>query len=141
MIELGTGQLTWNTFERRTDRYGSVALMDDAKPGGSGKQIQWAEGAAEMAGAFGYLVAYVIETRKSDHIGDLFRGIAPEKPEVDEVIELGPGELFFEEMDGTLYVGLTPLDGRPNDWLDPHDLYRLHQQTVRLAFALDEDHE
>lgn len=32
-------------------------------------------------------------------------------------------------------VGLRPAVPRPSDWLDPHRLYRAHDQTVALYFA------
>ncbi len=139
MIELGTGQLSWHAHERRSDRYGTIALWDDATPGGDGKHLPWPDEANAMQGQSGYLVAYVIETRKSDHVGDLFHKIFPEEPEVDEVVELGPGVLFFEEIDGGMYVGLKPAGSRTEFWLEPIDLYRLHQQTVRLCFAREDD--
>lgn len=41
--------------------------------------------------------------------------------------------LAFAEGDA---VGLRPLDGRETDWLDPHVLYRLHDQTVALRLEL-----
>lgn len=139
MIELGTGQLSWHGSERRSDRYGTVALWDDATPGGNGEQLTWPQEALAAAGKTGYLIAHIIETRQSDHIGDLFRGFKPVTPEVDEVIEMGPGVLFFEQIDDLVCAGLRPDDGRTDDWLDPHDLYRLHQQTVRLEFAAEDD--
>ena len=139
MIELGTGQLSWHAAERRTDRYGTVALWDDATPGGDGKRLPWPDDAHALQGKRGYLIAHVLETRKSDHIGDLTHSFFPEEPEVDEVVEFGPGTLFFEELDDESYVGLTPDDNRPAFWLEPTDLYRLHQQTVRLEFAAEDD--
>lgn len=140
MIELGMGQLSWHAEERRTDRYGTVCLWSDASPDKPGIPLPWKPEAAACDGKTGYLVAYVLETRESAHIGDLMRGIYTERPVVDEVVELGPGILFFEEKPPWgVHVGLRPDDGRDTDWLDPHELYRLHQQTVRLYFAAEDD--
>lgn len=85
-------------------------------------------------GARGYLVATVLETRQSDHIGDSFRGLSPSTPRIGEEITLGgPGELFIE-MDFAPVVGLRPDNDRETDWLNPKSLYRCHNQTVRLEF-------
>ncbi len=142
MIELGTGQLSWHIAERRTDRYGTVGLWIDATPENpvTSERIAWSEEGRQAEGKKGVLIAYVIETRDSDHVGDFFRNIAPVRPEVDEQIELGWGTLFFEQIAlDEEYVGLRPDDDRPNDWLNPNELYRAHQQTVRLCFALEDD--
>lgn len=139
MIELGTGQLSWHASERRNDRYGTVGLWVDASPVDpeTTDRIAWSAEGRQAEGKKGVLIAYVIETRDSQHVGDLMRDIHPVKPEVDEQIELGSGTLFFQQIDDDVwYVGLRPDNDRPNDWLDPHELYRVHQQTVRLCFAL-----
>jgi hypothetical protein len=31
-------------------------------------------------------------------------------------------------------IGVQPQDGREMDWMDPHALYRAHDQTVELSF-------
>lgn len=143
MIELGTGQLSWHAQERRSDRYGTVGLYVDANPDDpvSTERIAWSEEGLAAEGKHGTLVAYVIETRPSKHIGDLHRDFQPSEPEIDEQIELGSGTLFFEELNGGAlsYVGLKPDDERASDWLSPTELYRCHQQTVRLMFALEDD--
>ncbi|HEY9296449.1 MAG TPA: hypothetical protein VIQ31_08760, partial [Phormidium sp.] len=61
---LGGGELSWNVDERRSDRYGSVGLF-------SGDNTKRLEKALELQGTYGQLVAEVVETRKSTHIGDL----------------------------------------------------------------------
>ncbi len=90
----------------------------------------------------GRLVAEVQATRQSTHVGDLFRGLRPETPEVGERIVLGEGRLFCQTVDreeGIEAVGCTPEpeDPRDSDWLDPRALYRAHEQTVRLVFEDD----
>lgn len=129
MEELGTGILIWPTRERRTDRYGIVRLETRLAESlyDSSESIVLSK---KRAGRSGKLVAIVRETRPSRHIGDLFRNIFPETPQVGERIVLGEGRLFFEDE----CVGLKPTDGRPTDWLDPHALYRAHFQTVTLFF-------
>lgn len=132
--ELGRGQLTWFRDERISDRYGAVYL-DSGDPDAPSADL-----APEPPnGTPGRLVALVLETRHSEHIGDMFRGLRPSTPARGDVIVLGAGALFREdeEEDGhTCHkVGLEPRDGRKTDWLDPQALYRLHEQTVRLFFA------
>lgn len=171
---LGVGRLNWNARERRCDRYGFVRLFDE-----EGENLSL--NGVELEGKKGRLLAEVIETRKSEHIGDLARGIKPSTPDLGEIIELGEGEFVFEHCgeihekseyetddeamqkalvgqllaafgklgatvkvkhteepppDPEIYdmVGLKPEDGRKTDWLNPHNLYRAHEQTVRLYF-------
>lgn len=132
---LGEGRLSWSRYERIGDRYGAVFLMADGdsltpEPTAYVK----IEGAPE--GQRGRLVAEVVETRDSTHIGDLFRGFFPSTPVIGDLITLGEGTLFVELTDdGATTVGLQPMDGRPTDWLDPEALYRTHEQTVRLHFV------
>lgn len=126
------GILTWHGRERRSDRYGSVEMMNT-----DGKFMTL--DCVHHEGLRGRLFAEVVETRQSGHIGDIFRGLYPETPEVGEVIELGIGRLFVERVDGISQIGLVPDDGRDYDWLDPKALYRLHEQTVRLQFEQVDD--
>ena len=76
----------------------------------------------------------MLEARKSEHVGDLFRGFFPETPEVGEEIILGEGSVFYMQEDDRIYIGLKPNDGRKKDWLDPKKLYRAHAQYVELYF-------
>ncbi len=135
-VLFGSGALNWDGKERRSDRYGSVALVDTnsenklISPGASfKKQI-----ASDYIGRNGALVAKIIETRESTHIGDLFRGFAPSTPSISDHILLGNGKLFIEEYQWATAVGLTPEDGRKTDWLNPEALYKCHEQTVELYF-------
>lgn len=127
---IGTGFLTWHSVERQCDRYGTVNLY--AAPD-SDHDVPLD---LTPVGQVGTLVAHVVETRQSGHVGDLFRSIGPATPEVGDAVTLGTGRLFAqEEASNVTSVGLEPLDGRDNDWLDPSALYRVHSQTVRLEFV------
>lgn len=126
---LGTGLFSWNRHERVSDRYGAVTLLD-----GNDKAIQAVP--ANLIGHKGKLIAEVRETRQSQHIGDFFRGLSPETPEIGESITLGTGTLFEEPAEGQANraVGLKPEKRRESDWLNPKAMYRCHDQTVELFF-------
>lgn len=126
---LGTGRLNWRRHERIGDRYGSVCLMHEED-----------EGTFDLPKHTGYgkLIAIVKENRDSAHIGDLFHGFFPEKPEVGEVIELGEGDIFFSRDEYGDTVGLKAKDKRLTFWLNPKALYRCHNQTVELYFEKKE---
>lgn len=130
MVErLGTGILTWNSYERVTDRYGTVALcagiLDES----------YAPIAAGFAGQVGSLEVRVLQTRKSDHIGDLFRGFRVSTPRVGDRFVLGVGRLFYDEQEWGTSVGCEPIIPRLRDWLSPAVLYQVHHQTVDLFFV------
>jgi len=136
---IGTGVLSWPRSERVSDRYGKVMLMDEGNNsigGGNGKngKLTPAKDLPE-AGTQGRLMVRILKTRESIHIGDFARGLSPSTPAPMQEIVLGYGELFYEtDADGWVYVGLKPGDGRASDWLNPVNLYRVHEQTVELYF-------
>lgn len=132
---IGIGQLSWWPRERRSDRYGAVSLFENASPRVDNTAIRLS--VMPIMRARGRLLATVLETRESEHIGDLFRGLAPGGAEVGRTYELGRGTLFATREDDVEAVGVEPDDGRTVDWLDPTILYTLHQQTVRLVFEPD----
>lgn len=121
---LGSGILNWPSFERQTDRYGSVNLN---LPGDVLIKLP-----QDLAGRYGKLTAEIKEVRRSGHIGDIFRGLYPSQPAVGDTLILGEGTLFFDVYET---VGLKPSDGRDSDWLNPEVLYRLHTQTIDLYFV------
>ena len=125
---LGQGVLNWSRYERIGDRYGAVHLSTTLD---SEEYATWEDA---PAGTRGTLIARILQTRQSRHIGDIFRGISPSTPEVGEEIALGTGTLFTEMDDGVPRIGVMPDDGRETDWMDPRALYRCHSQTVRLEF-------
>ena len=127
-LRVGFGRLSWNPSERVSDRYGTVSLWRlDAN--------ERVEIETELSGMTGRLIAVIKGTRKSGHIGDIFRCISPSTPAVGDEIVLGVGTVFYSGSD----IGLEPQDGRQSDWLDPRALYRCHDQTVELVFEKKED--
>ena len=139
MISLGIGTLTWNVNERRSDRYGTVYLIEDGIDSMSDVKakslIRRTPQTDAIQGAAGRLIAVVQTARKSTHIGDLFRGVFPRIPRIGQTIVLGTGKLFFAAApEGGSQVGLLPEDGRDSDWLDIRALYDCHEQTVELFF-------
>jgi hypothetical protein len=135
-VELGRGVLSWNSVERRTDRYGTIWLLPEGSSSLTSDQpASLVKYAREWDGEFGDIIAVVTASRESTHIGDLLRGIFPSRPEVGEIIVLGSGLLYFEpSLHGGHDVGLVPTDGRARDWLDVPALYRAHEQSVALYF-------
>jgi len=137
-ILLGVGILNWPRIERVTDRYGVVTLSPSGHDCVSSVQAcrYQALTPGSVAGV-GRLVAIVIETRKSGHIGDLFHQIFPRTPKIGQRIILGKGRLFFQVDEAVVFVkavGLEPLDGRHTQWLKIRALFDCHDQTVELWF-------
>lgn len=95
-IVLGTGRLSWNADERRTDRYGSVRLHS-ADPEGADDVLLTPEADA-LEGTYGELVARVVGPADSPHVGDWARGFRPSRPDAGETRVLGTGHLFVEHV-------------------------------------------
>lgn len=135
--KIGTGRLTWSGQERRSDRYGFVFLLNSGDSTTPGMDCATMHVDPNDWGKKATLSATVVEVRMSTHIGDLFRGIGPSTPEIGDVLVLGSGLLASDDLgDGDIAVGLKPVDHREFDWLDPHALYRCHEQTVDLFYEL-----
>jgi len=141
-VLLGQGTLTWSANERRSDRYGSVYLIPDGRNSlchAPSRSLVKEDVAHTLTGRYGEIVAVVLQARESTHIGDLFHGLFPEKPEVGEIIPLGTGRFFWERApEGGVQIGVSPDAGdhRPKGWwLDAPRLYRAHEQTVQLFFG------
>lgn len=118
-----------------SDRYGTVILLSVPGPASTGMAL-----ATGLDGQYGRLVASVTETRQSQHIGDLFRGLAPPRSDEDRAAigqeyTLGEGTVFYEDAEGSPVIGLRPDEDRAADWLDPTILYLLHEQSVVLTFV------
>lgn len=134
-MKIGTGVFGWDGAERRSDRYGAVHLGAD--PYGKGAVCTPEldlEVVMSLVARKVKMWAIVVETRKSDHLGDLFHKIYPSTPEVGERVELGVGLLGVQsvEWDANPSLILAPADGRTTFWIDPRAFYRLHDQTVEL---------
>lgn len=127
---IGTGRLNWPREERVCDRYGCVVLGPDVDAAASRLPLDLPED-----GGKGQIVAEVLATRQSTHIGDLFHGLRPETPNVGEMIVLGEGHAFHKADEWGEAIGLKPLAPRETFWLDPKSLYRCHDQTVNLYFV------
>ena len=131
-FELGTGVLNWERDERVNDRYGFVFLdQQEEMDRDIGDKVELDQSRVNHRGR---LIAVVRETRKSRHVGDLFHKIYPQTPEVGEEIVLGEGILVFDD-DGN--IGTLPDDKRRTWWMNVHNLYRAHEQTVTLFFEED----
>ena len=127
-LALGDGVLIWQSFERQSDRYGFVRLVQDHE--GESQNVPLSLENSE--GRVGRLIAEVLETRQPTRMCDVYRGLFTEKPDKGELILLGTGTLLAGKDHA---VGCEPEDGRETDWLDPDALYRCHGQTVRLHFV------
>ena len=136
-LNIGTGTLTWMRSERITDRYGAVYLIPDGYNSlsrAAPPSLIEHEVVKTRVGEKGRLIAEVVETRESTHIGDVFRGLYPRTPKRGDRLVLGTGTFFSERNSEGLTIGVKPDDGRDSDWLDPRALYDAHEQTVTLFF-------
>lgn len=130
---LGSGTFSWHSFERVSDRYGTFFLFKIDKLNDKVSLFDTVL-LNQLQGSFGTLKARVVNTRKSTHIGDLFRGFRPTTPNVNECIILGTGFLFTERKQGIISIGLKPKINKTNDWLNPLSLYKCHEQDVDVYF-------
>ena len=137
-ILIGRGRLMWEGQERRSDRYGFVYLLESGDSTTPTCVLAGMAVRPEHLGLRARLQATVLEARQSTHIGDLFHGVFPSTPEVGERIILGTGLLtVMKGFEGQMRVGLFPFDDeRETMWLDIGALYRCHEQTVELRYAI-----
>jgi hypothetical protein len=129
---IGKGELGWHRFERQSDRYGSVGIYNED----GDFAIKDEDIPTDQVGV---LVATVLETKKSYHLGDWGRGIQTKTPSVGDRFELGRGTLhpqYYEEYGP--YVGMKPENDRYTVF-DAETLYRLHSQIIALEFEIGED--
>ncbi len=133
-IVLGQGVLGWPADERHSDRYGLIHL--NAIPDSA--HFTPLQFDTALVGTHGHLVAVVLETRPSPHIGDFGRAVGPSTPTVGDEIALGTGTLCVVPWRwGFSLVGVKPDEDRSHDWMDPAALYRCHHQTIRLELRHD----
>ena len=88
----------------------------------------------ELKGKKVHITCQVIESRKSQHMGDLYHGFTTKQPKQGEIIDLGV--FIFEPKDDEFHTFvLNPGDDRKHFWIDPRKLYQLIDQTVALFVA------
>lgn len=143
MEVIASGIVNWDASERRSARYGAVYLSDSPFSLGPAQRCATPtfnqDLAVSLHGRRVRLQARIVETRQSEHCGDVFFELKPSTPEVGEVIDLGVGILDFgRSYDGDQTFILRPNDGRNKLWFDPGKLYRLHSQTVELLVEATE---
>lgn len=135
MKKIASGIFSWSSLERVSNRYGAISMFSTNYEGTAEAPVEFLnESIAALVGKKARLIARVLETRTSGHVGDLFLGIKPSTPNKGDEIEVGVGIL---RSDGSS-IFLQPDDGRAELWIDPRVLYRLHDQTVAL-FAEETD--
>lgn len=134
-----SGIFNWNREERTTQRYGYFIVGKHPYEGSdTSGLVENQDNIAALKNKRVKLTAHVKATRQSSHIGDRFLGIFPEKPENGSIIELGVGTLVVRDNSApdddcsTVEIGIKPQDNRKRYWVDPHILYRLHDQTVEI---------
>lgn len=121
-VELGTGRLGWTTGERHTERWGAVHLT--AREDDPESYLTFPDA---PIGTVGVLQAVIVEI--------LWVPWRVDDPVVaGEEITLGTGELVMEMYRDIETIGVRPLDGRKEDWMDCHALYRCKNHRVRLEF-------
>ena len=130
---IGIGIFTWGGFERRSDRYGAIALVDKTYQDVTVTTTVNNNALQQLNGKRVRLWAKVLEARESGHLGDLAHHISPSQPDVGEEIILGVGILRVLPREwACAQMALEPGDGRSTFWIDPRKLYRLHDQTVEI---------
>ena len=135
-MQIAMGIFTWDGGERRSQRYGNFHLCDTNYNGTAHAVLRVNENdAKDFEGKRVRITALILESRPSGHVGDLFLGITPKQPDVEDEFVLGVGTFRFgmePAWDDTVTAsfGLEPDDGRKQFWFDPRVLYQLHDQTV-----------
>lgn len=137
MHHLATGIFGWHADERRSNRYGAFHATKTGYadvPAGV-PTVTHRETIRSLEGRRVRVVAKVIETRASGHIGDLFLGLFPKPAPIGAEIELGIGTLRTAPNDynqTTLELLIEPDSPRDEFWIDPRLFYALHDQTVEI---------
>jgi len=129
---VGLGIFGWWPEERHVHRYGSFFLSDKTSDEAVSTQSHL-EDLSSLVGKRVKIQCRVIEARESVHIGDRYLDIYPTTPVAGEVIELGVATLGLETEYSETSIIMEPGDERSYFWIDPHKLYRLHNQTVEIS--------
>ncbi len=141
---IASGIFTWCFNERRSNRYGVVAVdCINYDRSAEAETSSNHETFRELLGKRVRLIARIDAARKSGHAGDAGLKVAP--PAVPLVpgtlLEIGVGILdtsWIDWADMEHGIMLRPNDGRAELWMDPRILYQLHDQTVTI-FAEETD--
>jgi hypothetical protein len=140
---LGMGIFSWETFERRSNRYGSFCLSaNNYECNVTCQNYISLNVAREYIGKKVKLIAKVIASRNSGHIGDLALKIFPTRPNVGDLIEIGVGEFILESIPIGMKdcsISILPNDGRKIFLIDPRKFYMLHDQTVEIYIEKTEE--
>lgn len=131
---IGRGRLTWDRAERQSDRYGAIYLLSEGDSNTPHPTLYAPlDIPPDLEGSHVHLIAKVIETRESTHIGDLFHGVFPRTPRVGEIISFGDGIIRRgTNCEGSDTVVLIPVKMRDHFWMSIRALYDAHEQTVDL---------
>lgn len=142
-ILLGSGYLTWDAVERRTDRYGAVRSVVSTHPGDLHRKIKHQtlrDGDVVVFGTGELFVdrkgrpdtepsATELEDAKSmERLMKMFAATGA------KVIQMG-SQTTEEPYDA---VGVKPEDGRSADWMNPQSFYNCHMSWVDLFFEESE---
>lgn len=134
---VATGIFSWSSTERQTDRYGSFVVLDTTYDGKVHVEPTFDRARVDaLVGKRVRITVQVTATRKSGHAGDQVAKIEPVTPDLGEIVDLGVGILGVDTNEwGAQEISLKPSPRRTRWWLDPHKLYRLHDQTVAVTVA------
>ena len=136
MKKVAAGIFMWNSPERRTGRYGYFFAANSTFDENYQTPIYFdSKLAEELQGKRVKIQVLVKETRPSGHAGDAFLNLKPVTPEVGEEIILGVGTFTIMKDNASptgIAIGLKPSDRRHENWIDPRNFYRLHDQTVEI---------
>lgn len=135
---LGTGPLNWDRGERVSNRYGFVSFQESDswdKP-----IAPWTLDTAllrQLAGTRGRLVAKIVTSRASTHMGDIVLGAFPRQRPKGTRLVLGEGLLRIgrAEGEGSLRFGVEPAGGA-TPWMNVRALYDAHENVVQVTFEV-----
>lgn len=136
---LGTGALNWDRSERVSNRYGFVAFFEtDSRDAYIAPWTLDTVLLRRLAGTRGRLVAKVVTSRVSTHIGDLSLGAYPrQRPEGTRLV-LGEGLLRIGSAagaGGSMRFGVAPEAGE-YPWMNVRALYDAHENVVCVTFEV-----
>lgn len=142
---LGSGIVTWDSEERVSNRYGAFTLTEDNYNHDAHAPVTFDTEGLKLSGLLGKRVkitCLVTESRPSGHAGDKPLRLEPVQPAVGAIIEVGIGILETAPMqfaNPAPAIMLRPEIDRAELWIDPRQLYQLHDQTVQVFIeATDE---